>query len=374
MSGFRPVIRALGQERRLELKRTEQTLLEQMKISDVEILHRMHLLNLNKDELNLLSSHKILIEDNIDIIVDEFYEKQTEIDEISLLIGDADTLRRLRSAQRKYVMDLFSGNYDSDYVNNRLRIGMVHKRIGVEPKLYLSAIRTLKYVVAKSLKRIITKRETLESTLDALDKLLYFDTTLVFDTYIDCLVGEIANAKNKTEVYAKSLEEKVAERTQQLEEQAQRDPLTNLYNQRAMQEFLRRDLSHSKRRQVKLSLVYFDVDKFKDINDTFGHIKGDEVLKSIGQAVLNNVRDTDIPCRYGGDEFCIILPECGSDEAKVICEKIIKEFSDRYPDFSLSIGIAETGLDEYIDSEELIKKADKNMYNAKKESGFQIRV
>lgn len=356
------------------MKRTEQTLLEQMKMSDVEIIHRMELLSLSKEELNLLFSHKVLIEDNIDIIVDEFYEKQTEIDEISLLIGDADTLRRLRSAQRKYVMDLFSGNYDSEYVNNRLRIGMVHKRIGVEPKLYLSAVRTLKAVVMKTLKKIITKTEVLEQTLGALDKLLYFDTTLVFDTYIDCLVGEIENAKNRTEIYAKSLEEKVAERTQQLEEQAQMDPLTSLYNQRAMQEFLRRDLATSKRRQAKLSLVYFDVDKFKTINDTHGHIKGDEVLKNIGQAVLNNVRSTDVPCRYGGDEFCIILPECGLDEAKVICEKIIKEFGDKYPEYSISIGIAETGTDEYIDGEELIKSADDKMYLAKKESGFQIRI
>jgi len=356
------------------VKRTEQTLLEQMKVSDVEILHRMQLLNLSKDELNLLASHKTVIEDNIDIIVDEFYEKQTEIDEISLLIGDAETLRRLRSAQRKYVMDLFSGNYDSEYVNNRLRIGMVHKRIGVEPKLYLSAVRTLTSVVTKALKRIITKSDVLEQTLEALDKLLYFDITLVFDTYIDCLVGEIENAKNKAETYAKGLEEKVAERTLQLEEQAQKDPLTSLYNQRAMQEFLRRDLSVAKRRTVKLSLVYFDVDKFKNINDTFGHLKGDEVLKNIGQAMLNNVRDTDTPCRYGGDEFCIIFPECGADGAKVVCEKIIKEFGDRYPDFSLSIGIAETGVDEYIDGDMLIKKADENMYLAKKESGFQIRV
>jgi diguanylate cyclase (GGDEF)-like protein len=364
----------LGQERRLKMKRTEQTLLEQMKISDVEISRRMELLNLSKEELNLLFIHKITIEDNIDEIVDDFYERQTNVDEISLLIGDSDTLMRLRTAQRKYVMDLFSGVYDIEYVNNRLRIGMVHKRIGVEPKLYLSAVRTLKDVLIKTLIKNIRKRETLEPTLDALDKLLYFDTTLVFDTYIDCLVREIESAKNRVEVYAKSLEEKVAERTKQLEEQAQLDPLTNLYNQRAMQEFLRRDLAAAKRRQVKLSLVYFDIDKFKDINDTHGHIKGDEVLKNTGLAMLNNVRDTDVPCRYGGDEFCIILPDCEADKAKVVCEKIIKEFGSRYPEYSLSIGIAETGLDEFIDSDELIKKADKNMYLAKKESGFQIRI
>ena len=356
------------------MKRTEKTLLEQMKISDVEISHRMELLNLKQEELNILFSHQLLIGENIDAIVDEFYEKQTEIDEISLLIGDADTLVRLRSAQRKYVMDLFSGNYDSEYVNNRLRIGLVHKRIGVEPKLYLSAVRTLKEIIVNTLKRALTKNEILEETLNALDKLLYFDITLVFDTYIDSLVEEIENAKNKTEIYAKGLEEKVAERTQQLEEQAQKDPLTNLYNQRAMQELLRRELASSRRRQVKLSMVYFDVDKFKAINDTQGHIKGDEVLKNIGQFVLNNIRSTDIPCRYGGDEFCIIMPDCDADEAKVICEKIIKDFGGRYPNYTLSIGISETSLDKQLDGDTLIKKADENMYLAKKEDGFKIQM
>ena len=354
------------------MRRTEKTLLEQMQISDVEIMRRMELLNLTKDDLKLLSSHKLLIEDNIDVIVDEFYEKQTEIDEISLLIGDADTLGRLRSAQRKYVIDLFSGNYDTEYVNNRLRIGMVHKRIGVEPKLYLSAVRTLKYVITKSLKNFIEKTEVIEHTLDVLDKLLYFDVTLVFDTYIDSLVGEIESAKNRTEIYAKSLEEKVAERTKQLEEQAKLDPLTNIYNQRAMQEFLRRELSVAKRRQTKISLVYFDIDKFKYINDTYGHIKGDEVLKNIGRFLKDSVRDTDVPCRYGGDEFCIILPDCDINSARSICEKLIKKFSDKYPEYFISMGIAETGTDVYLDENQIIKNADEKMYLAKKESGFQI--
>ena len=121
--------------------------------------------------------------------MDEFYLRQTEIDEISLLIGDADTLTRLRNAQRKYIVDLFAGNYDSECVNNRLRIGMVHKRIGVEPKLYLSAVRSLKDLIAEVLRDNITQEATLTETLKALDNLFYFDTTLVFDTYIGSLVG-----------------------------------------------------------------------------------------------------------------------------------------------------------------------------------------
>lgn len=356
------------------MKRTNHTLLEQMQLGDVEILRRMELLELDSQALDLLISYKLIIEDNIDDIVEQFYQKQIRIDEIVLLIGDADTLARLRAALRKYTIDLFSGNYDSVYVNNRLRIGMVHKRIGVEPKFFLSAVRTLKELLIKTLENVIKEKEDLNKVLDLLDKLLYFDTTLVFDTYIDSLVEEVNTAKRRTEIYAESLENKIAERTKQLEEQAERDPLTNIYNQRVMYKSLRRELALAKRHQSKLSLVYFDVDDFKEINDKEGHLKGDEVLRYIAQCMVKHVRETDIACRYGGDEFTIIFPECSTADAKTICEKIIKEFSGKYPDYSLSIGIAETGERDFIDENQLIKMADENMYLAKQESGFQIRT
>ena len=350
------------------MRRTQQTLLEQMQLGDIEIARRKQLLGLDEDGLHLLSSQRALIEDNIDIIVDEFYEKQTEIDEISLLIGDADTLKRLRSAQRIYVLNLFSGRYDSEYVNNRLRIGMVHKRIGVEPKLYLSAVWSLKEIIIRTLFRVIEDKQVLEDVITVLDKLLYFDTTLVFDTYIDSLVGEIENAKRRTEQYASSLEQKVAERTSQLEKLAQMDSLTNIYNQRSMHDFLTRELALAKRHESKLAIIYFDVDNFKAINDKQGHLKGDEVLKTIGLILLKN-----IPCRHGGDEFCLILPDCDLDSAKAICKKIIKDFKSRYNSFSLSFGVAQAGPDNYdIEGQDLIREADQRMYKAKDIKGNAI--
>ena len=343
-----------------------------MQISDAEIEQRMELLGLAADQLKLLTNYKSLMEDNIDTIVDEFYDRQTEIDEISLLIGDADTLQRLRTAQHKYVIDLFSGNYGSEYVNNRLRIGMVHKRIGVEPKLYLSAVMTLKKLIFSTLKASIPDPNERESILDTLDRLLYFDTTLVFDTYIDSLVGEIETAKKRTEAYANSLERKVAERTRQLEKLAKLDPLTNLYNRRAMEDELQRELAVAKRRQTTLSTIYFDIDNFKDINDRYGHLRGDEVLKYLGDILMKTLRESDIPCRYGGDEFCIILPECTIKNARKKCKNIIAMFIEKYPDFSLSIGIAETGETSFVDGDTLISIADEKMYEAKKVNGCKI--
>lgn len=354
------------------MSRVNKTILEQMRISDAEIEDRMGLLGLNADNLNQLVKYKSLIEEHIDLIVDEFYERQTSIDEIALLIGDSDTLQRLRTAQRKYIIDLFSGVYDAEYVNNRLRIGMVHKRIGVEPKLYLSAIQSLKTLIFGILTTNGNRKDDIEATLQTLDRLLYFDTTLMFDTYIESLVGEIENAKKRTEAYAKSLEKKVAERTHQLERLAKLDPLTNIYNRREMQDVLRRELAVAKRRKTRLSIAYFDIDKFKQINDKHGHIKGDEVLKYIGHILLNDIRESDIPCRYGGDEFCVILPECDIENATKVCKKIIKIFIQKYPDFSLSIGIAETGSESFADVDVLIRNADEMMYKAKKTAGCKI--
>jgi len=355
------------------MKRTDKTLLEQMLINDVEIARRMELLDLKRSELDMLSSLKSLIEAHIDTVVDEFYERQTAIDEISLLIGDADTLIRLRTAQRRYVTDLFSGHYGSEYVNNRLRIGLVHKRIGVDPRLYLSAMKTLKDLIFEVLTCYIPDHERLLAMQNAIDKLLYFDITLVFDTYIDSLVGQIESEKNKTEVYAQGLEEKIAERTQQLEELTKLDPLTNIYNHREMEAVLIRELAIAKRRNSIMSLIYFDIDNFKEINDERGHLEGDEVLKTVGQCLRSSIRETDVACRYGGDEFCLVLPECDLEKAREVCEKIMKEFGKCYPDYALSMGIAETGNGEYIDSAELIKRADEKMYQAKEEAGFQVR-
>lgn len=356
------------------MKRTDQSLIEQMKITEVGIAQRKELLEFSASDLKLLTDQKLLIEENIDQIVSEFYETQTRVDEISLLIGDADTLTRLQYAQRKYVLDLFSGEYDDVYVNNRLRIGLVHKRIGVDPKLYLAGVRTLKAVISKNLRQHISEQKLLESTLDALDKLFYFDITLVFDTYIDTMVNEIKVAQRKAESYATSLEGKVAERTKELKNQAQLDPLTNIYNHRALRQFLTRALAMSIRQRKHIAIIYLDIDNFKHINDKFGHIIGDEVLKFLASILISSIRSVDFACRYGGDEFCVLLPECRIVNAKIVCEKIISKFVKKYPDYSISMGIAESDIDQAMDVDQLIQLADSQMYLAKKLQGCQISV
>ena len=354
------------------MKSTEQTLLEQMRISDFEIKQRKELLNFSEKDIDILTKCKPYILEQVDNIVEEFYNKQTSIEEIALLIGDSDTLNRLKLAQKKYIIELFSGFYDIDYVNNRLRIGMVHKRIGVDPKLYLSAVYTLKTILTDKITTNFSQSNNVQDIIQSLGKLLYFDITLVFDTYIRSLVAEIESSKMKAENYALSLEEKVKERTLQLEELSQKDSLTSLYNQRTLREYLRRDLLSAERNNHPVCLVYLDVDKFKAINDKQGHQKGDEILKIIGNALLKVSRKVDTPCRYGGDEFCLVLPNCVLEDAEKICQRLISEVKKCKEKISLSIGLAQTGPDQYDDVDSLIKMADSKMYKAKKVEGYHI--
>ncbi|MCI5143611.1 MAG: GGDEF domain-containing protein, partial [Candidatus Electrothrix sp. ATG1] len=195
------------------MKPTEKTLLEQMKIHEAEIFHRKQLIDFSDRDSELLQNCQVFIEERIDEIVTDFYDRQLKFDEVALIIGDADTLRHLITAQKYYVIRLFSGVYDLEYVNNRLRIGLVHKRIGVEPKYYLSAVKSLKDILTAIICSEISVPEQQHATVNALDKLLCFDTELVFDTYIKSLVAAVESAKEKSEKYALSLEEKVAERT-----------------------------------------------------------------------------------------------------------------------------------------------------------------
>ncbi|WP_395702314.1 GGDEF domain-containing protein [Aquabacterium sp.] len=348
---------------------TQQSLLEQMQIHDLEIARRKELLGFGPRDVQLLSACSGFIAEEVEALVAVFYEKQTGIDEISLIIGDIGTLTRLRAAMTRYVIDLFAGYYDEDYVNNRLRIGLVHKRIGVAPKYYLSAMRILKSLLLDVLARRMGAHPDREDTVQALDKLLYFDNEFVFDTYIRSLLAEIESAKDKAIQHALSLEQKVAERTRELEEVSRRDPLTGLYNQRFFAESLRRELSRARRAGRPLSLLYVDVDDFKLVNDRRGHLAGDEVLRAVAGLLQATCRDYDLCCRYGGDEFCVLLPDADAATATEIAGRLIEEWSRQPGQPPLSVGVAQAGPDDWPEPAQLIGQADRAMYSAKAQGG-----
>ena len=347
-----------------------QTLAEQLLITDVEIQNRKALLGFDEVDKKILSAHKSFMHKHVDSIVNAFYERQMQSDEVSLIIGDVETLHRVKILMRRFILEMFDGFYNVDYVNHRLRIGKVHQRMGVSTKLYLAGVyilQDLPYQVVDDNLSDISPGYTATSLKSSIHKLTMFDTQLVFDTYFFSLASEVKMAKRELSSYVSSLESIVAERTQQLETLSRTDSLTGLYNQRAFYETLRHELSLAERYQESLSLCYFDLDGFKRLNDSLGHQAGDEVLKTVGRAIAVSMRETDVGCRYGGDEFCIIYPRTTAIEAQNIVERTIKAYlhlSDE-TQINFSIGIADTGPIEFMDIDGLIHQADSLMYEAK---------
>lgn len=149
------------------------------------------------------------------------------------------------------------------------------------------------------------------------------------------------------------------------------DGLTQISNKRFFMESLEREIARAHRYQRAMSLAMFDIDHFKRINDTYGHLAGDYVLKQLASAVKQKIRREDLFARYGGEEFAIILPEITLAAALTFSEKVrqvVEEHEFRFEntsiDVTISMGVADADAD-VRDVDELIKRADERLYAAK---------
>ncbi|WLD59512.1 diguanylate cyclase [Salinispirillum sp. LH 10-3-1] len=157
----------------------------------------------------------------------------------------------------------------------------------------------------------------------------------------------------------------------ELERLSRTDGLSQLFNRSFWQECLHRELQRSRRHQHPASLIMLDVDFFKQVNDTHGHVAGDDVIRFIGRQLRLNIRETDIGGRYGGEEFAIILPETTAQDALVFAERlrhIIEESTMKHDstefNITISLGIAELN-DQMGTEQDWIEAADHALYESK---------
>lgn len=165
-----------------------------------------------------------------------------------------------------------------------------------------------------------------------------------------------------------------------LSEQANRDSLTGLYNRRYLDTTLERELARCKREGQPLSLMMIDLDHFKRVNDTYGHLGGDEMLKEVGTLLATHARAGDVACRYGGEEFTLLLPNMPLDVAAQRAEDIRSTFaatSVRFGSFAiratLSVGIAVYPEHGKL-PDELTRMADLALYRAKEEGRDRVVI
>jgi len=169
-----------------------------------------------------------------------------------------------------------------------------------------------------------------------------------------------------------SSQKEVQRKNKELHFLATRDPMTNCFNRRSFNELFAEAFEHAQQKKEQLCCLMIDLDHFKNVNDTYGHGVGDEVIKMLAEILHSTTRDQDIVGRYGGEEFCIVLPELNIDAAMSVAERIrlkmkdksIKTYQSAGPRVTASIGVSRIE-DKAVDPAALTEQADQALYVAK---------
>jgi diguanylate cyclase (GGDEF)-like protein len=189
-------------------------------------------------------------------------------------------------------------------------------------------------------------------------------------------VGTAVKIKTGTELdqlveMFNSMSTAVREREQRLKESAARDALTRLYNRGRLEEFLELELRRRRRADEAVSFVMLDIDHFKQINDRYGHLAGDQVLRGIADLLAQTVRGGDVAARYGGEEFAVILDAKSEEEVAAFCERLrslveATVFSEGGEDISVTISLGWTRCPARgSENPDIIRLADRALYDAK---------
>jgi diguanylate cyclase (GGDEF)-like protein len=192
--------------------------------------------------------------------------------------------------------------------------------------------------------------------------------------------GELV-ARVNIHLRLKELYEAVQEKNRQLQDLANKDGLTGLYNHRYFHEQLSKDFLHAKRYDESLSCVLLDIDYFKKFNDTHGHQTGDVVLSTLGRVIKDSIRDGDLAARYGGEEFSLVLYHADGPAGYQVAERLRQmveshEVHDKgnVLHVTISVGIATFPSGQIRDSKELIECADKALYKAKENGRNRVEI
>jgi diguanylate cyclase (GGDEF)-like protein len=188
-------------------------------------------------------------------------------------------------------------------------------------------------------------------------------------------------AKVKRELHIQELIHSLEVSKKELELLAATDPLTKLYNRRYFTESSNQIFNLCKRSKEEISVIIMDIDNFKSINDTYGHNIGDDVIIDIANKLVQNQRKSDVACRFGGEEFVLLLPNTKKESAFIIAEKIRKNVESSIIhlqndtlQYTISIGVADVHFKDELNIEKALKRADEALYIAKNNGKNQVQI
>ena len=330
-----------------------------------EIEARLKLMDLGvADRAQAKQLHTRIIEPYLQELVDDFYKLMLRKPEFTMLLRhgrfDVDSLK---TTQTDYLGTLGKEFYKPVYFDYRLKIGYRHAQIGVTLCVYQSAYRVLQDVLIRKIVSVITDdRDAMSALIRFVIKIANLDMSLAITAYHHSRVDDLEDAISH-----------MKDEHMRLRHQASTDVLTGLPNRDTIYEQLLRDLDAKIPQGGTIHLIMADLDNFKKVNDTHGHLVGDAVLKEIAARLRASLRGTDIVGRYGGEEFIILLKNKQLKTARSIAERI-REHVASTPvhvnglaiSLTISQGLAEAHAEDTPDK--LVQRADQALYRAK-ESG-----
>ena len=306
----------------------------------------------------------LLVEDN-DEAREAFYDLLSNyFDNITTAVDGEDGFKKL--TEREF--DLLITDINIPKMNGLEMIRRLRELESDIPIIVLTAYQEIDYLM-NSIKCSIDAYLLKPVNFQELHKAIHKITKNLYSFY-------------KNRMYEKHLENLVTQKTKELIELSNRDPMTNLYNRRYFNEVSQTLLKLSKREKRNLSVLMLDIDRFKVVNDNYGHLFGDIVLKEVAALLQKTTRESDVVIRFGGEEFVILLPSTNLEGAVSIAQKIrigieslaLTTDSNEVIKFTISVGIALCDClnDTNIDS--LIHRSDEALYEAKRAGRNQVVV
>lgn len=332
--------------------------------------HRLALLGLGETDISWAEMlNRRVIAPNVESIIEAFYDRLLAQDEFNRILDGRFELERLKGTQQAYLLSLGAGFGEAAYFEERLRVGLVHARVGVPLGLYASTYGMLQELILAHVPLEIRAADAEYRPLVAfLVKIAALDMSLASDTYHLAKVRLLETSLQALRRAGKELRRKV-----------QTDALTGAASHDKAVATLQHALHIAQRNDRPLCIAMVDLDYFKSVNDTYGHLIGDEVLRDVTARMRESVRDFDMVGRYGGEEFLIILEDAALFTAKVIAERVrrhVEESQIHVKDvrlrLTLSLGLAAACKEDDVES--LLERADAALYEAKAAGRNCVRV
>jgi two-component system cell cycle response regulator len=296
-------------------------------------------------------------------LVDSLFERLSTSKEVQAIVSDQYSVEHLKKVLKGHLLTLGEGYDTLPYCEERLRVGLAHARAGVPLGLYVGSYAILQQLIADRLDESQARRFA-----GFAHRITSLDIALVSEAYY---VRRVRVLEAEMDILRR--------REKQLRRRAETDLLTGLPNRDAVLADLRRALRTLRRDAVPFCAVMVDLDHFKQVNDSFGHPRGDLVLQEVAKRMKASIRSFDSIGRYGGEEFLVLLNRIEPSQGVAIAERMREhvgatpiELDGETIPMTISAGIARAHSDE--PETELIRRADEALYGAKQAGRNRVVV